>query len=108
MLKDLSTLHGLDLSRTVLVDNSVISMAPQLDNGIPFKSFNATAQESEDEELVNLVKFVEGIFANYSDIRVPIAQHFQLSNLVKYLGEEEAEEEQEMLAEDKCEESKSG
>jgi len=27
---------------------------------------------------------------------------------VKYLGEEEAEEEQEMLAEDKCEESKSG
>jgi len=48
-------------------------MAPQLDNGVPFKSFNATAQESEDEELLYLVKFVEEIFSSFDDVRKAIA-----------------------------------
>ena len=37
--KDLSILNGVDLSRTLIVDNNVFSFATHLSNGIPIASF---------------------------------------------------------------------
>jgi TFIIF-interacting CTD phosphatase-like protein len=62
----------------VIVDNSIVSFAFDLDNGVPINSF--MGDEENDRELLFLYSFLEEI-ATVPDVRVPIAAAFKLSEL---------------------------
>jgi len=54
----------------IIVDNSILSFAFDLDNGVPIQSFMGT--EEEDKELLFLISFLEEI-AFLEDVRVSIS-----------------------------------
>ena len=58
----------------MLVDNSIISFAFNMENGIPIKAFLGQGQ---DEELLYMVTYLEEIFTK-DDIRAHINETFRL------------------------------
>lgn len=62
----------------VIVDNSIVSFAFNLDNGVPINSFVGT--EPDDKELLFLYSFLEEL-ASVPDVKKPIADAFRLSYL---------------------------
>ncbi|KAF7459218.1 CTD small phosphatase-like protein 2 [Cryptosporidium felis] len=68
-LKDLRTIKGADLRRTVLVDNSLISSTLQLDNAIPVDSWYGCAK---DNELLRLLILLNRIYV-LGDVRPYLA-----------------------------------
>ena len=61
-----------------IVDNSILSFAFDLDNGVPINSYMGT--EEDDKELLFLYSFLEDA-ATAADIRVNIRESFKLSYL---------------------------
>ena len=59
-VKDLRIIQDRQLKDIVLVDNSIISFAYQMDNGIPIKAF---MRQENDEELLFMVTFLEEIYS---------------------------------------------
>ena len=57
-VKDLRILEDRNLEDIVIVDNSVISFAYQIDNGIPIQSFK---EDAEDAEFLQLIKIMKDI-----------------------------------------------
>ena len=70
-LRIISDRHPRDI---ILVDNSIVSFAFNLDNGVPISAFTRQAQ---DEELLYLVSYLEEVFS-YPDVREQIARTFKL------------------------------
>lgn len=66
----------------IIVDNSIISFAFNLQNGVPISAFTGQAK---DEELLYMVSLLEEIYS-FSDIRPLIDQKFQLSSLARKYG----------------------
>jgi CTD small phosphatase-like protein 2 len=64
-VKDLRIIEDRELKDIVIVDNSIVSFAFQLSNGVPISSF--TGQEN-DEELLFMVTLLEEIYC-FEDIR---------------------------------------
>jgi len=64
-VKDLRVITDRDLKDIVIVDNSIVSFAFQLSNGVPISSFTG---QSGDEELLFMVTLLEEIYS-YDDIR---------------------------------------
>ena len=62
----------------IIVDNSIISFAYQLDNGIPIKAY---MRQEVDEELLFMVSFLEEI-VSYPDVRKHIRSTFRLKDLM--------------------------
>ena len=62
----------------IIVDNSILSFAFDLDNGVPIESFLGT--ETEDKELLFLMSFLEEAFYA-EDVRKKISESFKLSYL---------------------------
>jgi TFIIF-interacting CTD phosphatase-like protein len=62
----------------IIVDNSILSFAFDLDNGVPINSYMGT--EDDDRELLFLYSFLEEV-AGVKDVRKPIAEAFRLSYL---------------------------
>jgi TFIIF-interacting CTD phosphatase-like protein len=62
----------------VIVDNSILSFAFQLENGIPIKAF---MRQEEDEELLFMVSFLEEMFS-YLDPREHLKKTFCLRELM--------------------------
>jgi TFIIF-interacting CTD phosphatase-like protein len=62
----------------VIVDNSIVSFAFDLDNGVPINSYMGT--EEDDRELLFLFSFLQEI-SLVPDVRVPIKAAFKLSEL---------------------------
>jgi Dullard-like phosphatase family protein len=58
-MKDLRILADRDLKEMLIVDNSVLSFAFQLANGIPILAYDG---ETEDEELLTLANYLEMLF----------------------------------------------
>ena len=58
MYKDLNILHGIDLTRTLIVDNQVFSFAKHLSNGVPIAGFYGA---KKDCELIKVMKYVHQI-----------------------------------------------
>ena len=77
-IKDLDIFLGRDKKDIVIVDNSIMSFAFDLDNGVPISSFMGT--EEDDKELLYLISFLEEAFYQ-DDVRVHLNKAFQLSQM---------------------------
>ena len=77
-VKDLDIILDRERENMIIVDNSILSFAFDLDNGVPINSFYG--QEKDDRELLFLFSFLEEV-AEVADVRVPIANSFKLSYL---------------------------
>ena len=67
-----------ELESVIIVDNSILSFAFHLDNGVPINSFMGT--EEDDRELLFLYSFLEEA-VNAKDVRENIKESFKLSHL---------------------------
>lgn len=59
-----------DKKDIIIVDNSILSFAFDLDNGVPINAFMGT--EDDDKELLFLISFLEEAF-NQEDVRKHIS-----------------------------------
>ena len=59
-VKDLDIFIDRDKENIIIVDNSILSFAFDLDNGVPIQSFFGT--EEDDKELLFLMSFLEETF----------------------------------------------
>lgn len=78
-IKDLDVILDRDKSKMLLVDNSILSFAFDLPNGVPINSF--MGDEEEDKELLYLISFLEEAFYQ-SDLREACEQSFKLQYLL--------------------------
>lgn len=78
-IKDLDIFIDREKENIVIVDNSIVSFAFDLDNGVPIQSFLGT--ETDDKELLFLQSFLEEAYYQ-QDVRPPIRDSFKLSYLM--------------------------
>ena len=76
-IKDLNRL-GRDLKRTVIIDNSIVSFAYHLSNGIPIRSWY---DDWEDRELYSAAKIMYRLQA-MTDVRPVIENLFELQKII--------------------------
>ena len=92
-VKDLDTLtEYYDLKDVVLIDNSVLSFAYHLNNGIPIVPF---IEQQNDTQLLMLAYYLVSI-ANFDDLTQENKKHINIEHfllMAKKLAEEEEEEE---------------
>lgn len=80
-VKDLRIIKDRDLKDIVLVDNSIVSFAFNLDNGVPISAF---IRQTVDEELLYMVSYLEEIYSSH-DLREHISSTFKLrENMEKH------------------------
>lgn len=79
LVKDLRVIADRDLKDTVLVDNSIVSFAFQLSNGIPIAAFTG---DNKDEELLYLVTYLEELFTQ-PDVRAYIDTTLRLNAMMQ-------------------------
>jgi len=77
LIKDLDIILDRDKSALIIVDNSILSFAFDLVNGVPINSFKG---DIEDDELVYLYSFLQDAFYN-QDIRNACEESFKLQSL---------------------------
>ena len=77
-IKDLDIILDREREHMCIVDNSILSFAFDLDNGVPINSY--IGNEEDDRELLFLYSFLEDA-VNVPDIRVNIRDSFKLSKL---------------------------
>ena len=77
-IKDLDIILDREKKNMLIVDNSILSFAFDIDNGVPINSF--IGNEEDDRELLFLYSFLEEA-ASALDIRVNIRDSFKLSYL---------------------------
>ena len=77
-IKDLEIILDRNRKDVIIVDNSILSFAFDLDNGVPINSF--IGNEEDDRELLYLYSFLEEA-ATAEDVRVNIRDSFKLSYL---------------------------
>ena len=77
-IKDLDIILDREREHMCIVDNSILSFAFDLDNGVPINSF--MGNEEDDRQLLYLFSFLEEV-AEKPDIRVNIRESFRLSHL---------------------------
>ena len=77
-IKDLDIILDREKENMIIVDNSILSFAFDLDNGVPINSYMGT--EEDDRELLFLYSFLEEA-AEAEDVRVNIRDSFKLSYL---------------------------
>ena len=63
----------------LIVDNSILSFAFDLPNGVPINSF--MGDEQEDKDLLYLYSFLEEAFY-YQDVRIACEESFKLQYLL--------------------------
>lgn len=73
-VKDLRIISDRNLKDIILVDNSIVSFAFNLDNGVPISGF---VRQKNDEEFLYLVSYLEEIYS-FPDVREHIAKTFKL------------------------------
>ena len=82
-VKDLRIISDRDLKDVILVDNSIVSFAFNLENGVPISAF---VRQQHDEELLYLVSYLEEIYS-FPDSREHIAKTFKLREQMEKHGQ---------------------
>ena len=77
-IKDLDIILDRERTEMIIVDNSIVSFAFDLENGVPINSFLGT--EEDDKELLFLYSFLEEA-SRCEDVRTTISESFKLSYL---------------------------
>ena len=91
-VKDLKIVEDIyDLKDVVIIDNSVLSFAYHLDNGIPISPFY---DSKNDTELLDIADFLVK-YADENDIRDKLKEVYKLSDYVEILKEYDSEENEE-------------
>ena len=91
-VKDLKIIEDLyDLKDVVIIDNSVLSFAYHLDNGIPISPFY---DSKNDNELLDIADFLVK-YAKENDIRDKLKEIYKLSQYMEILKEYNSEEDEE-------------
>ena len=62
-MKDLRIISDRDLEDIVIVDNSIVSFAFQLSNGIPICAFYSM-NKHQDQEMLYLLVYLEEVYYN--------------------------------------------
>lgn len=73
-VKDLRVIADRHPRDVILVDNSIVSFAFNLDNGVPIAAYT---RQPQDEELLYLVSYLEEVYS-YPDVREQIGRTFKL------------------------------
>jgi len=79
-VKDLRIFKDREVEDIVIVDNSILSFAFQLDNGVPICAF--LAQNLTDQELLYLITYLDEL-VYHKDCRGPNKKTFKLSELME-------------------------
>ena len=90
-VKDLNILEGINLKDVVIVDNSLLSYAFQLNNGIPIMPYY---NNKKDFELMLLAGYLNAIY-EFDDLREANKQFIRLDNLVSSVKKKLASEDTE-------------
>ena len=77
-VKDLRIINDRKLEDMVIVDNSIVAFAFNLDNGVPINDFRG--EEPMDEELIYMTSYLEDIY-HYEDIREANIKNFRMSEI---------------------------
>jgi Dullard-like phosphatase family protein len=85
-IKDLDVILDRTRENLVIVDNSILSFAFDLANGVPINSFMGT--EDDDKDLIYLVSFLEEAFYQ-DDVRVACEESFKLQYLLSTITGQE-------------------
>lgn len=78
-IKDLDIILDREKTNLIIVDNSILSFAFDLANGVPINSFMGT--EDEDKDLLYLISFLDEAFFS-SDCRKACEEAFNLQYLL--------------------------
>lgn len=81
-MKDLRIIADREVKDMIIVDNSIISFAFNMENGVPIAAF--TGQE-EDDELLYLMSFLEES-CTFNDVREHVSKTFKLNEMLKKYG----------------------
>jgi len=81
-VKDLRVITDRAIEDIVIVDNSIISFAYNMDNGVPISAFFTGMDK--DEELLYMVGFLEQVYA-VPDVRTKIKETFKLQEYMNQL-----------------------
>jgi CTD small phosphatase-like protein 2 len=104
-VKDLKILEdNYDLKDIVIIDNSVMSFAYHLDNGIPISPFY---DSKDDTKLLDIANFLEKI-ADEDDLRVKLKEKYKLTQLMEILKDYDSEENQDSILSSLIEEEGNG
>lgn len=68
----------------IIVDNSILSFAFDLANGVPINSF--MGDEEDDKDLLYLISFLEEAFYQ-NDVRVACEESFKLQYLLSSIAD---------------------
>jgi len=77
-VKDLRIIGDRKLEDMVIVDNSIVAFAFNLDNGVPINDFRGDVPM--DEELIYMTSYLEDIY-HFDDIREANIKNFRLSEI---------------------------
>jgi len=94
-VKDLDIFKNFNLKDIIIIDNSVLSFAYHLENGIPIVPYY---DSKEDSELPILASYLENIF-HYDDLReankIHIKMHIFLNEAIKEKNDRDSESDEE-------------
>jgi len=82
-IKDLDVIMDREKQNVVIVDNSILSFAFDLPNGVPINSYMGT--EDDDKDLLYMVSFLEEAFFK-QDLRVACEESFKLQYLLSTIS----------------------
>lgn len=85
-VKDMSKL-GRNLKDVIIVDNTALCFAFQLENGVPILSYYGSGKE-QDTELVDLMNFLLSL-KDVEDVRTSIVEYFKWGKLCEHYKERE-------------------
>lgn len=78
-IKDLRIISDRKLKDLIIIDNSIVCFAYNLDNGVPINDFHADSED--DMELYYMCSYLEDIFHHYDDLREANIKSFKLSKI---------------------------
>ena len=87
--KDLRVFSGLDMDETLLIDNSIISLAYQLENGVPIMPYYNDSTDIEFDLLSDYLLSLDKKIVKRNSERINLKALFKLVNETDYEVEEE-------------------